>query len=157
MGDVMSKCASLRCSAFIGFTLLAATVMQAPCPDLSGQYLLQGEDGRVEFLIQQRGCQEITMIRKRCYLGKTTTERHQVKIDGHFHIDSPWFGGREKIAISASFIGQLLEIIATPPRDSTSIYWKTRYELLPNKDLSIAEFQETTQTYGPALVAQRQR
>ena len=111
----------------------------------------------VEFLIQQRGCQEITMIRKRGYLGKTTTERHQVKIDGHFHIDSPWFGGREKIAISASFIGQLLEIIATPPRDSTSIYWKTRYELLPNKDLSIAEFQETTQTYGPALVAQRQR
>ena len=34
MGDVMSKCASLRCSAFIGFTLLAATVMQAPPQEL---------------------------------------------------------------------------------------------------------------------------
>ena len=153
----MSKCVNLRCSAFIGFTLLAATVTQVPCPDLSGQYLLQGEDGRVEFLIQQRGCQEITIIRKATYLGKTTLERHLLKIDGYFHADNPWFGGRDKITTSSRFIGQQLEIVAASPRDIASIYWKTRYELLPNKDLSISEFQNTTQSYTPGLVARRQR
>jgi len=157
MEQQVSRSAILTCSAFlISFTLLAASVMGASCPELSGRYLLQGEDGQVELVIQQIGCQTVTVIRKASYLGKASIERHNLKIDGRFHPDTPWFGGKDKVRTSADFIGDALEITVAPSRDGASTYWKTRYELLPNKDLSLAEFQKTTQSYSPGLVAHRQ-
>jgi hypothetical protein len=79
----VSRSAILKYSAFlISFTLLAASVMGASCPELSGRYLLQWEDGQVELVIQQIACQTVTVIRKASYLGKASIERHNLKIDG---------------------------------------------------------------------------
>jgi hypothetical protein len=39
--------------------ILLLVSMQATCPDLSGKYVIQGEDGRVYFTISQLRCESI--------------------------------------------------------------------------------------------------
>ena len=55
------------------------------CPNLSGQYFIQGEDGQVRITITQTGCAQIRIDRTNTYLGKTTREQHTLRIDGQFH------------------------------------------------------------------------
>ena len=54
-------------SVFVAATIMAGTC--SACPNLSGRYRLQGEDGQVFISIQQKGCSRITIVRENWYLG----------------------------------------------------------------------------------------
>jgi hypothetical protein len=89
------------------------------CPNLSGNYMIQGEDGQVHISIDQHECDRITIVRKSGYLGKITSETHILKLDGKDQKDSPWLGGREQLRTSAKFVGSKLEVKARTSSGST--------------------------------------
>ena len=128
------------------------------CPDLSGRYMIQGEDGQVHIIIEQRGCGTITIARKTGYLGTVTSERHDLRLDGVLQRDTGWFGGSDKQVTSARFVPGGLEIVARPASAGkrTELFWKELYELLPNGDLSIRDFDKRTQSYDSGIVAHRE-
>jgi len=88
------------------------------CPNLSGNYMIQGEDGQVHISIDQRRCNRITIVRKSGYLGKITFEKHTLNLDGNDQKDSPWLGGSEQFKTSAKFIGSKLEVKSTTSNGS---------------------------------------
>src|SRR5262245_21513646 len=73
------------------------------CPDLSGKYMIQGEDGQVHISIEQEQCDRVTIHRESGYLGTITSEKHVLKLDGTVQDNSPWFGGTEHYETSAKF------------------------------------------------------
>src|SRR5262245_58113709 len=75
-----------------------------PCPNLSGEYIIQGEDGQVRLTITQKSCEEIRIDRTNNYLGKVSREQHSLKIDGKFQTDTPWLGSSQPNQTSAKFI-----------------------------------------------------
>jgi uncharacterized membrane protein len=48
----------------------------AQCPNLSGKYVVQGEDGQVHLVIDQHECDRINIVEEFNYLGTITTETH---------------------------------------------------------------------------------
>ena len=74
----------------------------ALCPNLSGHYVLQGEDGVVRYSVSQRGCDRVEIARTAMYLGKTSAVETQVFIvDGKPHRKTGtvnhWGGNRLQI------------------------------------------------------------
>src|SRR5438093_1644537 len=65
------------------------------CPDLTGKYMIQGEDGQVHISIEQEGCARATIVRQSGYLGTVTSEKHALKLDGTPQEDSPWLGSTD--------------------------------------------------------------
>ena|SRR5438876_1160890 len=123
----------------IGFLLLLqqASTLQSTCPDLSGRYVEQGEDGRVYISIKQTRCETIEIDRvASSYLG-SSREIHVLRLDGKFHEDISWFGDREKQVTAATFRSKLLELIARSDKatDASAFLWKLAFELLSNGDL----------------------
>jgi hypothetical protein len=129
------------------------------CPDLSGQYVIQGEDGQVRVTITQKGCEEIRIDRTANYHGKTTTEQHNLKIDGKFQGDTPWLGGSDRVQTSAKFISAALEIVVRPLSARTDTEFSARflYVLRSSGDLDIREFDRKSDSYVPAVMAVRQQ
>lgn len=113
------------------------------CPNLSGNYMIQGEDGQVHISIDQRRCDRITIVRKSGYLGKITFEKHTLNLDGIDQKDSPWLGGSEQFRTSARFVGSKLEVKA---RTSSGSTLTLIYSLTSSSDLLEGE-----------LVAKRQK
>lgn len=116
------------------------------CPNLSGDYLLQGEDGQVRITIDQLDCDRVDIIRKNNYMGTLTSEKHALKLDGKEQEDSPWLGGAEQCRTVARFVGAELQVKAKTSGGSTltTIYSLTRLgDLLENG--------------GVPVVAKRQR
>jgi hypothetical protein len=62
----------------LAFCLIAASARA--CPNLSGHYVLQGEDGAAEYAVSQRGCDRVEIDRTATYLGKTSAVETQVFI-----------------------------------------------------------------------------
>ena len=91
----------------------------AQCPNLSGRYVKQGEDGQVLITIDQQECDRITIVRRNNYLGTITSERHVLKLDGKDQKDSPWLGGSEQYRTSAKFVGSELQVTTRLTRGST--------------------------------------
>ncbi|MEO8661895.1 MAG: hypothetical protein ABI693_25740 [Bryobacteraceae bacterium] len=130
------------------WTALALTAL---CLDLSGNYVIQGEDGRVHISITQHQCDRITIVRKSTYLGKLTTERHTLTLDGVNRKDTPWFGSREQGRTSARFVGAELQVKTQTSGAALTL----TYTLNPTGDL----LEETGQT-GVAIapmIAKREK
>lgn len=89
------------------------------CPNLSGSYIVVGEDGQVQISIEQHECDEITIVRKSTYLGTTTSEKHVLKLDGKLQEDSPWLGGTEPYKTRAKFVGSKLQVKAQTVNGTT--------------------------------------
>jgi hypothetical protein len=89
------------------------------CPDLSGRYMIQGEDGQVHISIQQERCDRITIRREIGYLGTITGETHVLKLNGTAQDDPPWFGGTEQYKTSAKFNDAVLQIEGTSNAGTT--------------------------------------
>ena len=124
------RCISLIVAASVA---TAQDALASPsCPNLSGKYTLQGEDGQVHIAIEQHGCGHIDIVRRSTYLGATTTETHALKLDGQEQKDSPWLGGREQYRTSARFVGSQLQIRA---RTTGGASLKMIYSLTPSRDL----------------------
>lgn len=99
----------------IGLTLavvcLAATravTAGSQCPNLSGTYLIQGEDGQVQISIEQYKCGRIEIVRDSGYDGEVTPEKHVLKLDGKDQADTPWLGAGGLPSTSARFVGSEL-------------------------------------------------
>ena len=124
----------LRCIPLILAAMSVATPHDAlaspSCPNLSGKYTLQGEDGQVHIAIEQHGCDHIDIVRRSTYLGATTTETHALKLDGQEQRDSPWLGGREQYRTSAKFVISQIRARTTSGGSLTMIY-----SLTPSRDL----------------------
>jgi hypothetical protein len=107
------------------------------CPNLSGRYVIQWEDGRVYPIIAQTRCDRIKIDWVvSSYMGTSRTT-HVLPLDGKFHVDSGWFGEREKRLTSAQFRSGVLEIVSKSEQSkgAAAFAWKMSFELLPDKDL----------------------
>jgi len=129
------------------------------CPNLTGQYLIQGGDGEVLLTISQRGCEEIRIDRTANHLGKITTDQHNLRIDGKFQSDTPWPGSSEPLQTSAKFISSALEILVRPlsSRTDSEISARFLYVLRSSGDLDIREYDRKSDAYIPSVMAVRQQ
>jgi hypothetical protein len=91
----------------------------AKCPNLSGRYMIQGEDGQVYISIVQERCNRASIRREIGYLGTITGEKHFLKLDGTVQEDPPWFGETERYKTSAKFNDSALHIEARSNSGST--------------------------------------
>jgi hypothetical protein len=71
---------SMGCSTQRAPTEAVATTPK--CSDLSGKYMIQGEDGQVHISIEQERCDRATIRRETGYLGTITAEKHVLNVDG---------------------------------------------------------------------------
>jgi hypothetical protein len=109
--------------ALIVIAIASATthsaLANAQCPNLSGKYVVQGEDGQIHLVIDQHECDRINILEKTNYLGTITTETHTLKLNGKEQKDSGWMGGTEDYRTSAKFVGSSLKITAKTVSGST--------------------------------------
>lgn len=126
------------------------------CPNLSGRYMLQGEDGQVHISIQQRKCDRITITRKSGYLGTITSETHLFTLDGKVQPDTPWFGGSPRqYTTSAKFVGSELVVEAKGAGD---LPLTVIYSLNSDRDLQEeALIDRRGDSRGSPSVAKRQK
>jgi len=94
---------------FITFALCLTAASASACPNLSGHYELQGEDGIVRYTVSQRGCDRVEIARTATYLGKTSAVETQVFIvDGKPHGETGtinhWVGNRLQIGPTANHV-----------------------------------------------------
>lgn len=102
----------------------AATV----CPDLSGRYVIQGEDGRVFVVIRQTRCASARIEwRAVSFSGEIRTTHTYVLDDKRRTVGRPWDDG--KGLSRATFSGDTLVIVAGSARASL--------QLLSNGDLCV--------------------
>lgn len=114
-------------------TLVFLQVVSTGCPDFTGRYVLQGEDGRVSIQIEQRGCEVVTISRATTPKSK---ERHRVILDGVPRPDSLWFGGRERNFVSGTFNRNVLVLKNHGSVANSSVLnWTYSFRLLKNGDL----------------------
>jgi hypothetical protein len=101
-----------RHALLIALGLLLHSVVAAPCPDLSGQYRIVGEDGYVMVLIAQTRCERVTIEWNRRSYSDTVLSRHDLKLDGKPHPDVGWWGvGTQRT--SAAFVADTLLLVGT--------------------------------------------
>jgi hypothetical protein len=127
----------------LAFLLLmeGSATSQTKCPDLSGRYIIQGQDGRVYITIRQTRCEKITIEWLILSYGGTSGTTHALTLDGRFHADTGWFGERGKRLTSTQFRSNVLEIVSKPNETKgDSMIWKQSFEMLPDKDLCIRFF-----------------
>ena len=48
---------------FISLALCLFAASASACPNLSGHYVLQGQDGRVRYAVRQQGCDRVEIDR----------------------------------------------------------------------------------------------
>lgn len=86
----------------ISLVLYLSAASTSACPNLSGHYVLQGEDGIVRYTVNQRGCDRVEIRNTATYLGETSAVETQVFIvDGKPHGKAGrvnhWVGNRLQI------------------------------------------------------------
>lgn len=131
------------------------------CPNFSGKYLIQGEDGQVHISIKQTGCERIIYKRESNYLEEKSFDRHDLRLDGIPRNDASWIGETDKEMISAQFVGAVLDVSvwkrgSTKARHHTLLYL-VKYEMLPNGDLTDVGCYHGEIHCGPGLIAVRQK
>lgn len=93
--------------------LLLAGFSSPTCPDLSGLYVLPGEDGHVEIIISQAACQRASIVwQVRAYDSNDRSE-YSVSLDKVFRPDT-LKGKANAGATAGRFRGDTLEILVRP-------------------------------------------
>jgi pimeloyl-ACP methyl ester carboxylesterase len=108
------------------------------CPDLSGKYIIPGEDGSVFVTISQTRCDSINIEWLIYSYPDSSRTNHVLPLDGKFHRDTVWYGGSGTQLTSAQFKADALELAerATVARD-TPVVRKRWFMLLPNMDADL--------------------
>lgn len=97
----------------VGLAFLLTGVSSSGCPDLSGLYVLPGEDGHVEIIISQAACQRATIVWQIRSYDSNDREEFAVWLDNVFRPDT--LSGRPRTsATAARFRSDTLEILARP-------------------------------------------
>ena len=114
---------------------------EGACPDLSGQYHIQGEDGSVTVAIKQTRCERLSLEWWIVSYDHRSKTLHRFILDGRFRADTGWFGERNRHRSSARFNGPTLDIIVKPSRAKgrTAVDWHMSFERLSNGDLCHSE------------------
>src|SRR2546422_3072332 len=126
--------------------------VRSQCPDLSGNYMIQGEDGEVHISVKQERCDRINIVRNSGYPGTITSEVHMLKLDGKVQEDSPWMGSADQYKTSAKFDGSVLQLQARTPRGTTL---RMIYSLTPDRHL-LEDVLIDGRRHGGPLAARRQ-
>jgi hypothetical protein len=63
---------------FVSSALCLFAASASACPNLSGHYLLQGEDRTVRYTVRQRGCDRVEIDRINNYLGEESVVETEV-------------------------------------------------------------------------------
>jgi hypothetical protein len=127
--------------------LSSGAVSSTRCPDLSGRYVLHGEDNRVYMTITQTRCARITIAWKIVEQRATSTSVHTIYLDGKFHRGGGLAGASSTPAtlanqlVSGRFRADTLEIIAKPASLTTTRAGQTQQLIRrTNKDLCVRDF-----------------
>jgi hypothetical protein len=142
--------ATLMASPWTGTTAQRASPIPATaqCPNLSGRYIIQGEDGQVHIRIEQMACRSIKIVRNTGDLGTVTSETHALTLDGTVRADSPWFGSSDKCCeTSARFSGSRLVVEARNRGGGT---FTVVYSLTAERDV-LEEALVNGRSQGPIL------
>jgi hypothetical protein len=118
------------------------------CPDLTGKYMVQSEDGQVHYSINQDECLQITIERTTNQSGKNVKEKHTFALDGVLHPGS-WNGAADGAKSSAKFMSGKLEL--TFVSASGEVISKETWQLLPDKNIEIKDVN------GAKKLAKKQR
>ena len=115
-----------------------STYAQAACPDLSGRYVMQYEDGRVYVTIAQSRCEAMQLDTRSQYLHEpVVVGRHKLRLDGEFREDTGWNGSTSKQLTATNLRNGVLEIVTKPakPDDARAITWQVQFRKLDDGDL----------------------
>ena len=93
----------------LGFLLQAVTV--SGCPDLSGRYRIDGEDGYVTVVIAQTRCERVTIEWNIRSYPDTAFSRHAFQLDGQLRPDTGWFGSHNTQRTSATFAADTIVLV----------------------------------------------
>ncbi len=139
--------------------LLQQTSIPRPaCPILSGDYVIQGEDGRVYVNIIQTGCKRIAIVWKNAaHANDRSPSRHKLLLDGRFHRDAGWFGSRDPVLTSAQIRSGSLEIVSKPTNSvgTKAFLWKHVFEPLPGGDICARFLAAGQDSWSASLAARR--
>lgn len=139
--------------ALLAVVLITGCQRAAGCPEMSGRYVIQGEDGRSYITIAQHGCDRATLQwRHRTYMGQDSTI-HELIMDGRAHPDRGWLDGRDTNSTTAAYLADTLRVV-TRQRSSADTARTERYDFvrLANGDLC---YEAAIGSSGYALVAVR--
>jgi hypothetical protein len=115
-----------------------STSAQAACPNLTGRYVMQYEDGRVHVTIAQVRCESMQIDTRSQYLHEPVViGRHKLRLDGEFREDTGWNGSTSKQLTSTKLRDGILEIVTKPakPDDPRAISWQVQFRKLDDGDL----------------------
>lgn len=115
-----------------------STSAQAACPDLTGRYVMQYENGRMYVTIAQVRCESLQIDTRSQYLHEPVViGRHKLRLDGEFREDTGWNGSTSKQLTATKLRDGILEIVTKPakPDDSRGISWQVQYRRLDDGDL----------------------
>ncbi|HEY2381343.1 MAG TPA: hypothetical protein VGK48_09200 [Terriglobia bacterium] len=112
------------------------------CPDLSGKYTIQGQDGQaVHLSIDQDECLYISIERSSSNQGKNVKDKHTFALDGVLHPGSLG-GSTEQSRSSARFVGGKLEL--TVASSSGDVISKETWQPLKDKSIEIKDMKGGT-------------
>jgi hypothetical protein len=113
------------------------------CPDLTGRYAFDTEDGPpVQVIVSQVACREITIVWREQSPDSARLDRtHRFRLDGRFRPDSGWFGASPRLT-AASFVGDTLNVPAARivGADTIRTGWRLQLYRLSNGDLCTVHF-----------------
>jgi hypothetical protein len=109
------------------------------CPNLSGGYVIQGEDGQVYVGIAQTRCEHMTVTWESSMTIHRAVIRHFLTLDGRPHADGPWFGERVGGLTSAALLGDTLDIVMHVPtmKHANGAPYAMRLVVLSSGDLCV--------------------
>ena len=137
--------------------VLQLLAQQPTCTDFSGNFVIQGEDGRVAVRIQQTGCSRITVSWESSLYPNNPPVVHSLTLGGMLQPDRAWFGQSGMQQTAASMLPNKLELFKSPlapSRDSQKALM-LRLDRLSDDDLCVADAK--TNSVSPAIRASRQR
>ena len=137
--------------------LQQSSASPAGCRDLSGHYVIQGEDGRVYVTLEQTRCKRLAMDWKTSSYAGESRSRHVLVLDGRSHLEANWYGSGRQLT-SAQVLSGKLDIVVRPAGslDTTTFLWKRVLELLPNGDICV-RFLDSPRWSWISMLAVRQR
>lgn len=114
------------------------TAAQSACPDLTGRYVMQYQDGRVYVTISQVRCESMQIdTRSQYQYEPVVIGRHKLRLDGEFRQDTGWNGSTSKQLTATKLRDGVLEIVTKPakPDDPRAITWQVQFRKLDDGDL----------------------
>ena len=114
------------------------TAAQSACPNLTGRYVMQYQDGRVYVTISQVRCESMQIdTRSQYQYEPVVIGRHKLRLDGEFRQDTGWNGSTSKQLTATKLKDGVLEIVTKPakPDDPRAITWQVQFRKLDDGDL----------------------